>query len=71
MRKRPYSKLVQEGEFLAEVNLERIETDERWSPYLSLDDAYKLDDTREALRQGDLQRASQFGRVYRMTPVAV
>jgi hypothetical protein len=71
MKKRQYSKLVQEGEFAAEVNLELVEADEGWSPYLSLDDAYKLDDVREALRRGDLRRASQLARVYKLTPVAV
>jgi hypothetical protein len=71
MRKKHYSKLVQQGEFVAEVDVELIETDEGWSPYLSLDDAYKLDDVREALRRGDLQYASRLGRVYKLTPVAV
>jgi hypothetical protein len=46
-----------------------IYTDEGWSPYLSLEDAYKLDDVREALKQGDLKAASRLGRVYRLTPV--
>jgi hypothetical protein len=37
---------------------------------LSLDDAYKLDDVRDALRAGDVKRASQLAnRVYRLTPV--
>jgi hypothetical protein len=37
---------------------------------LSLDDAYRLDDVREALRAGDVKRASQLAsRVYRLTPV--
>jgi hypothetical protein len=71
MRRKRYSKLVQEGEFVAEVDLELIEADEGWSPYLSLDDAYKLDDVREALRRGDLLRASRLARVYKLTPVAV
>jgi hypothetical protein len=71
MRTKRYSKLVQEGEFVAEVDLELIEADEGWSPYVSLDDAYKLDDVREALRQGDLLRASRLARVYKLTPVAV
>jgi len=38
---------------------------------LSLEDAQKLDEVREALRRGDLARASQLGRVYHLTPVAV
>jgi hypothetical protein len=44
---------------------------EGWSPYLSLDDALKLDDVRSALRRGDLEAASHLGRLYTLTPVDV
>jgi hypothetical protein len=63
------NKLVHEGEYVAEVDVELIITDEDWSPYLSLEDAYKLDDVRQALRRGDIEAASRLGRVYRLTPV--
>jgi hypothetical protein len=63
------TKLVHEGEYVAEVDVELIITDEDWSPYLSLEDAYKLDDVRQALRRGDIEAASRLGRVYRLTPV--
>lgn len=62
-------KLVHEGEYAAEVEVELIETEEGWSPYLSLEDAEKLDAVREALRCGDVRAASSVGRVYRLTPV--
>jgi hypothetical protein len=71
MRKRRHTKLVHEGQYVAEVDVELIETDEGWSPYLSLDDAYKLDDVRLALRQGDLKSAMRLSRVFTLTPVAV
>jgi hypothetical protein len=71
MRKRSYTKLVHEGAYVAEVDVSLVESDEGWSPYLSLEDAYKLDDVREALRHGDIQRASQSARVYTLIPVAV
>jgi hypothetical protein len=71
VRKKRYSKLVQEGEYIGEVELDLIESDEGWSPYLSLDDAYKLDDVRDALRHGDLRRAARHARLYKLTPVAV
>ncbi len=71
MRKKRYAKLVQEGGYVAEVELDLIESDEGWSPYLSLDDAYKLDDVRDALRHGDLRRASRQARLYKLTPIAV
>jgi hypothetical protein len=64
------TKLVREGDFVAEVDVNLIEADSGWTPYLSLDDAYRLDDVREALRAGDVKRASQLAsRVYRLTPV--
>lgn len=71
MKKRHHIKLVHEGEYVAEVDIELIYTDEGWSPYLSLDDAQKLDDTRDALRKGDLRQAAQHARVYTLTPIAL
>jgi hypothetical protein len=71
VKKRHHIKLVHEGEYVAEVDIELIYTDEGWSPYLSLDDAQKLDDTREALRKGDLRQAAQHARVYTLTPIAL
>ncbi|MBI2505313.1 MAG: hypothetical protein HYW07_19025 [Candidatus Latescibacteria bacterium] len=69
MRKRRRNKLVHEGEYIAEVDIELIEEEGGWSPYLSLDDAYKLDEVREALRLGDLGRVRRLARVFRLTPV--
>jgi hypothetical protein len=70
MSTRRYTKIVHEGEYVAQVDVELIYTDDGWSPYLSLEDAYRLDDVREALRQGDLAAASKLGRVYKLTRVA-
>ncbi|MCL4299701.1 MAG: hypothetical protein KJ077_28455 [Anaerolineae bacterium] len=69
MTKRQLSKLVHEGEYVAEVEVELIYTDEGWSPYLSLDDAQKLDEVRLALRRGDLEAAARLARVFKLTPV--
>ena len=71
MRRKRKTKLVHEGKYVAEVDIELIYTDEGWSPYLSLDDAQKLDDVREALRRGDLKAATQNAKVYSLTPIAV
>jgi hypothetical protein len=71
MKSRRYTKLVHEGKFVAEVDVELLETDSGWSPYLSLDDAFKLDDVREALRRGDVSTASRQARIFTLTPVAV
>lgn len=69
MRRRKKSKFVHEGRYAAEVDIELIEDGSGWSPYLSLEDAGKLDTVREALRRGDLESASQYGRVYELRPV--
>ena len=69
MNARRHTKFVREGSYAAEVEVELIEEDNGWSPYLSLDDARKLDDVREALRRGDIEAASRLGRVFSLTPV--
>jgi hypothetical protein len=69
MSKRLHTKLIHEGQYAAEVEVTLIETDEGWSPYLSLEDAQKLDTVRKALRRGDLKQASQLARVFQLTPV--
>ncbi len=50
--------------------MELLEAESGWSPYLSLDDAHKLDSVREALRRGDILVASRHARVYSLTPVS-
>lgn len=71
MTKRSHTKLVREGDYVAEVEIELIDTGEGWSPYLSLQDAQKLDDIREALRRGEINTALKMGRVFSLTPVEV
>jgi hypothetical protein len=56
---------------VAEVEVDLIETNEDWSPYLSIEDACKMDDIREALRRGDTKEACRHARVYTLTPIAV
>jgi hypothetical protein len=70
MTSRRHTKLVREGPYVAEVDVELIETDDGWSPYLSLDDAHKLDEIRDALRRGDIRAASRRARVFSLTPVS-
>lgn len=64
------TKLVHEGDLAAEVDVALIITEDEWAPYLSLEDAYKLDDVRDALRRGDVDAASRLGRVFRLVPLA-
>jgi len=71
MTRKRRSKLVHEGDYVAQVDVELIETDEGWSPYLSVQDAYKLDDVRDALRRGNLEEAMKLARVFKLTPVTL
>ena len=71
MIRRRQTKFIHEGLYAAEVEVDLIETEEGWSPYLSLADAEKLDEVRMALRQGDLQRAGQLARLFKLTPITV
>lgn len=70
IRKRKKSKYIHEGRYVAEVEVELLETDTEWSPYLSVEDALRLDDAREAMRHGDFESASKYGRIYELRPVA-
>ena len=70
MKRRIHTKLIREGRYIAEVEVELIETEDDWSPYLSPEDYYKLDDVRKALKQGDFREASRLARVFSLTPVA-
>ena len=69
MKKRKHTKLIHEGEYVAKVDVELIDTETGWSPYLLLEDAQKLDDVREALRKGNLKAASRLARIYTLKPV--
>ena len=71
MSKRERKKLVHEGNYVAEVDVELLEEPEGWSPYLSLADAYRLDDVRQALRRGDIKTAAKYSRVFSLTPISV
>lgn len=70
MKQRKKLKYLHEGQYVAEVEVVLMEDDTGWSPYLSVEDAYKLDDIREALRQGDLEAAAKYGQIYELRPVA-
>ena len=65
-----HTKLVRESQYVAEVPVNLIESEDAWAPYLSLEDARKLDDVRLALRRGDVASARRHGQVYRLTPVS-
>ncbi len=71
MNGKNHKKLVREGQYAAEVAVVLIDSDTGWAPYLSFEDAQKLDDVREALREGDLKKAGRLAKVFKLTPLAV
>ena len=67
---RKRTKYIHEGRYAAEVDVDLLEDEAGWSPYLTVEDACRLDDVRDALRRGDLSAAAALARVYKLEPVA-
>jgi len=70
MSTRKKTKYVHEGKYVAEVDVDLVEDDTGWSPYLTVEDAGRLDDVRDALRREDIAVASSLARVFRLEPIA-
>ena len=70
MSTRRKTKYVHEGKYAAAVSVELIEDETGWSPYLTIEDASRLDDVRDALRRGDIEAATKLARVFTLEPVA-
>ncbi len=64
------TKRIRVGNFLAEVKVDLIPDDGAWGPYLSADDAMKLDRVRQALKRGDIAAASQDAQVFEVLPLS-
>ncbi len=69
-RHRRSTKLIHEGGYAAEVEIELEYSDESWSPTMSGADALKLETVILALRHGDTVEASKYGKVFALKPVA-
>ena len=67
---RSIMELIHEGKYAAEVSVELIEEDGGWSPYLSVEDAMKLETVRRALRNGDVAEAAKLARVFELLPIS-
>jgi hypothetical protein len=63
------TKLIHEGRYAAEIPVDLIEDESGWSPYLSVEDALKLDAVRDALRRGDVAVAARHGRIFELVPL--
>ena len=58
------TKRVRAGNYMAEVKVELIPDDGAWGPYISGEDAMKLDRVRQALKKGDIATASKEAEVF-------
>jgi len=63
-------KYIHEGLYVAEVEIELIYSDTRWSPTMSLKDALKLDKIRAYLHIGNLVAAVKYATIYKMQKIA-
>ena len=63
-------RFVHTDKYAAEVEIELIPDDGAWGPYLSKEDALKLDRVRAALKRGDIGAASKEGRVFQLMPLS-
>jgi hypothetical protein len=70
VKKRKKIKYVHSGKYVAVVEVTLLDDSTGWSPYLSLEDAGKLDHVRHSLNQGDLESAAKYGQVFELRPVA-
>lgn len=63
-------RLVHAGRYAAEVDVELIPDDEAWGPYLSGEDALKLERVETALKRGDLAAAAREAKVFELLPIS-
>jgi hypothetical protein len=69
--KKAGTKFVHEGDYAADIEVEWIESERGWSPYIAVEDVQKLDEVKGALRRGDIKAAGRLARVYQLTPVSL
>jgi hypothetical protein len=62
--------MIHEGDYAAEIEVELIEDETGWSPYLASGETEKLDKLRRALASGDLKTATSMAKVYKLVTVA-
>jgi hypothetical protein len=63
-------KIIHECGFAAEVEVDLIHDETGWSPYLSVEDARKLDRVRLALKGGRIAEAASLAKVFELQPIS-
>lgn len=64
------TRIIREGNLMAEVKVSLIPDDGAWGPYLSPEDVKKLERVRLALKAGDKEKAAKEAKVFELHPVA-
>ncbi len=64
------TRFVHAGRLAAEVPIDLVPDDGAWGPYLSMEDALKLERVTEALERGDIAAAAKEATVYELLPVS-
>ncbi len=67
--KRTLTKVIHEGGYMAEIVVDLEESSDDWAPYISLQDALRVDEVREALQAEDVESAEKNATVYEVFPV--
>ena len=63
------TKRLRQGNLMAEVKVTSIPDDGAWGPYLSLDDANRLERVKRALKSGDVEAALKDATVFELSQV--
>ena len=64
------TKIIREGHYMAEVKVSLMPDDGAWGPYISADDALKMERVRLALKAGDKKSAAKEAVIYEVSRVA-
>ena len=64
------TELIEEGRYVAKVEITLIDDESPWSPIIAKEDIRKLDRVRLALRRGDIAAAAKEAKIYELTLLA-
>jgi len=70
MRRKRITKYIHVKGYAAEVEVDLLYNEDEWSPYLSVQDATKLDEVRQALQRDEIQKAAHLASIYHLTPIS-
>lgn len=65
------TELVHVGKYAAEVDVMFLDEDQPLGPFLSVEDAQKVEAVQKALEQGELKAAARLARVYELVHLAL